>query len=148
MTEFLKSTSDNLQNITANTANTINNTASDTIETVNNFLEKISSNQYLSSFIVLFFVVYGSAIGSGGKPPKFIIDIFKNPIARIIMLILVAFIANRNIQVSVVMGIAFYLTQQFIFKQEMNEKFYSLEKFQNMYYLDKLSKADTPKNMN
>jgi len=103
----------------------------------NQFLSKIVDNSYISTFLILFFVTYGSFLGSGGKPPEIIIKMFKNPVVRILLLTLLAYLANHNIQVSLGIAIVFYLTQQYIFKQESFEQIKSLEKFQNLYYLDK-----------
>ena len=105
---------------------------------INSFLDIFSDNTYISTFILLFFLSYGSFIGTGGKPPKFVIDLFSNPISRILLLSIVAYQVNHDIQISLVMAIAFFLTQQYIFKQESFEQLKNLEKFQNMYYLNKL----------
>ena len=104
---------------------------------INAFLDIFSNNTYISTFILLFFLSYGSFIGSGGKPPKFILDLFSNPVARILLLSIVAFQINHDIQISLLMAIAFFLTQQYIFKQESFEQLKNLEEYQRMYYLDK-----------
>ena len=101
---------------------------------INNFLDIFSNNSYISTFILLFFISYSGFIGSGGKPPNFIINLFKNPISRILLLSIVAFQINHDIQVSLLMSIAFFLTQQYIFKQESFEQLKNLEAYQNMYY--------------
>lgn len=106
-------------------------------KTTDELISNVIDDKYISSFLILFFVTYGSFLGSGGKPPDFIIKIFKNPVIRILMLTLLAYLANKNIQVSLGIAIVFYLTQQYIFKQESFEQIKSLEKFQNLYYLDK-----------
>jgi hypothetical protein len=105
---------------------------------INEFLDIFSDNSYISTFIILFFLSYGSFIGTGGKPPQFILDLFKNPVARILLLSIVAFQINHDIRISLLMAIAFFLTQQYIFKQESFTQIQSLEKYQNMYYLDKV----------
>ena len=104
---------------------------------INNFLDIFSNNSYISTFILLFFISYSGFIGSGGKPPNFIINLFKNPISRILLLSIVAFQINHDIQVSLLMSIAFFLTQQYIFKQESFEQLKNLEAYQNMYYSSK-----------
>ena len=104
---------------------------------INNMLNNLTDNTYITSFLLLFFITYGSFLGSGGKPPQIIISIFKNPIMRILMLTLLAYIANKNIQVSLGIALVFYLTQQYIFKQETFDQIKNLEKFQNLYYIDK-----------
>lgn len=105
---------------------------------INNMLNTLTDNVYITSFLILFFITYGSFLGAGGKPPDIIILIFKNPIARILMLTLLAYLANKNIQVSLGVALVFYLTQQYIFKQETFDQIKNLEKFQNMYYINKV----------
>jgi hypothetical protein len=106
-------------------------------DTINNMLNTFTDNTYITSILIMFFVTYGSFLGSGGKPPDFIILMFKNPIVRILMLTLLAFLANKNIQVSLGIAVVFYLTQQYIFKQETFDQIKNLEKFQNLYYINK-----------
>jgi hypothetical protein len=98
----------------------------------------------LPSIIIdfLFFVSYGSFLGTGGKPPEMIISAFKNPVIRILLLTLLAYLANRNIQVSLAIALVFYLTQQYIFKQESFDQIKSLEMYQNLYYIKKTKEAE------
>ena len=105
---------------------------------INNILDTFSSNSYISTFMLLFFISYCSFIGSGGKPPNFVINLFKNPISRILLLSILAFQVNHDIQISLLMSIAFFLTQQYIFKQESFEQLKNLEEYQNMYYSSKI----------
>ena len=106
-------------------------------QTANELVNDLVYDKYISSFLILFFVTYGSFLGSGGNPPQFILNMFKNPVIRILLLTLLAYLANKNIQISLGIAIVFYLTQQYIFKQESFDQIKSLEKFQNLYYLDK-----------
>jgi hypothetical protein len=108
---------------------------------INNLLDSLLDNNYITTFIILFFVSYGSFLGTGGKPPKFIISAFKNPVIRVLLLTLLAYLANRNIQVSLAIALVFYLTQQYIFKQESFEQIKSLEMYQNLYYINKTKEA-------
>ena len=103
----------------------------------NHLISSLVDDSAITSFLILFFVTYGSILGSGGKPPDFIINMFKNPVVRILLLTLLAYLANKNIQISLCVAIVFYLTQQYIFKQESFDQIKSLEKYQNMYYLQK-----------
>ena len=109
---------------------------------INKILNTFTDNSYISTFFILFFVTYGSFLGAGGKPPDLIINIFKNPIIRILMLTLLAYLANKNIQVSFGIALVFYLTQQYIFKQETFDQIKNLEKFQNSYYINNIKKTD------
>jgi len=105
---------------------------------LNKLLNTLVDDSYITSFLIMFFVTYGSILGSGGKPPEFVIKMFKNPVVRILLLTLLAYLANKNIQVSLVIAIVFYLTQQYIFKQESFEQIKRLEKYQNEYYISKV----------
>lgn len=105
---------------------------------INTILNDLTDNKYISTFILLFFVIYGSFLGTGGHPPEFIIKLFKNPFVRVLLLTLLAYMTNKNIQVSLSIALVFYLTQQYIFKQESFDQIKSLEKFQNMYYISKI----------
>jgi hypothetical protein len=116
------------------------------LSNINNVVENITSNPYFKGFILLFFVVYGSALGTGGKPPQIILELFKNPLIRVLLLALVAYEINKNAQVAIVIAILFYLTQQYIFKQESFTQIKNLEQFQNMYYTNKFKYIETPRN--
>jgi hypothetical protein len=105
---------------------------------LNKLLNTLVDDSYITSFLIMFFVTYGSILGSGGKPPEFVITMFKNPVIRVLLLTLLAYLANKNIQVSLVIAIVFYLTQQYIFKQESFEQIKRLEKYQNEYYISKV----------
>ena len=113
----------------------------DIINNVDNFLANVSSNKYILSFIIIFFITYGSYLSSDRKPPQFIINMFKNPVTRILLLSIIAYEVNKNLIISVLIGLAFYLTQQYIFQQESFEQIKNLEKFQKMYYLNKAQEA-------
>ena len=110
-----------------------------------NFIENITTNPYFKGFIILFFIVYGSALGSGGKPPQIILDLFKNPFIRVLLLALVVYEINRSVEVAIVIALIFYLTQQYIFRQESFTQIKNLEQFQNMYYVNKFKYIETPK---
>jgi hypothetical protein len=108
------------------------------LDNLNKLLNTLVDDSYITSFLIMFFVTYGSILGSGGKPPEFVITMFKNPVIRVLLLTLLAYLANKNIQVSFVIAIVFYLTQQYIFKQESFEQIKRLEKYQNEYYISKV----------
>jgi len=104
---------------------------------VNNIISSLVDDTYINTFLIMFFITYGSFLGSGGKPPDFIIKMYKNPVIRILLLTLLVYMVNKNIQVSLCIAIIFYSTQQYIFKQESFDQIKSLEKYQNMYYSEK-----------
>ena len=137
MSNLVNTAKNATSNVVSGTTELVGSTLDDFTAAINNLLIKVTSNQWLSTFIILFFVAYGSALGSGNKPPKFITDLFKNPITRIVLLTIIAFEINKDLTMSVVLALAFYLTQQYIFQQESFDQIKNLEKFQNRYYLNK-----------
>jgi hypothetical protein len=137
MSDIINNAKETTSQVVSGTTELVGSTFNDVVVTVDNFLAKISSNQYVLTFVIIFFVSYGSSLGSGGKPPQFIIDMFKNPVTRVILLSIVAYEVNKNLIISVLIALAFYLTQQYVFQQESFEQIKNLEKFQNMYYLNK-----------
>jgi hypothetical protein len=137
MSDLVNTAKNATSNVVSGTTDLVGSTLNDFTAAINNLLVKVTSNQYLSTFIILFFVAYGSALGSGNKPPKFVTDLFKNPITRIVLLTIIAFEINKDLTMSVILALAFYLTQQYIFQQESFDQIKNLEKFQNHYYLNK-----------
>ena len=137
MSDLVNTAKSATSNVVSGTTELVGSTLDDFMVAVNNLLVKVTSNQWLSTFIILFFVAYGSALGSGNKPPQFVTDLFKNPITRIVLLTIIAFEINKNLTMSIILALAFYLTQQYIFQQESFDQIKNLEKFQNRYYLNK-----------
>ena len=112
------------------------------IKKIEEEFKKLVDNSYITTFLILFFITYGGYLGTGGNPPEIIIKLFKNPFVRILLLTLLAYLANKNIQASIIIALIFYLIQQYIFKQESFEQIKSLEKFQNMYYIQKAKEQE------
>ena len=137
MSDLVNTAKNATSNVVSGTTDLVGSTLNDFTAAINNLLIKVTSNQWLSTFIILFFVAYGSALGSGNKPPKFVTDLFKNPITRIVLLTIIAFEINKDLTMSVILALAFYLTQQYIFQQESFDQIKNLEKFQSHYYLNK-----------
>jgi len=137
MSDLVNTAKDATSNVVNGTSELVGSTVNDFMVAINNLLLKVTSNQWLSTFIILFFVAYGSALGSGNKPPKFVVDLFKNPITRVVLLTIIAFEINKDLTMSVVLALAFYLTQQYVFQQESFDQIKNLETLQNRYYLNK-----------
>jgi len=122
----------------------MSNTENKQIDNLINKLKQVYDNQYARSFILLFVVVYGGALGSGNKPPQFILNIFKFSLTRILLLSIIIFEINRDIYMSIGVAIAFYLTQTYIFKQESFEQIKNLEQFNNFYNNNNFNLIETP----
>ena len=96
MSNLENTVKDATSNVVSGTTELVGSTLNDFTVAINNLLIKVTSNQWLSTFIILFFVAYGSALGSGNKPPQFVTDLFKNPITRIVLLTIIAFEINKT----------------------------------------------------
>lgn len=138
MGDFVNTAKDATSNVVSGTSELVGSTLNDFTVAINNFLIKVTSNQWLSTFIILFFVVYGSALGSRATNlPPVLVKLFKNPVIKVILLTVIAFEINKDLTMSVVLALAFYLTQQYIFHQESFEQIKTLENLQSRYYLNK-----------
>ena len=84
---------------------------------VNNFLR----NDYVTAVIALFVVLYASNVAP--KLPEFITELFNNPVFRVFILFLVAYIANKNPAAALLMSIAFMVTMNVVNRQEVEESF-------------------------
>jgi hypothetical protein len=88
-----------------------------TLQPLNNFLR----NEYVTAVVALFVVLYASNVAP--RLPDVVIDLFNNPIFRVFVLFLVAYIANKNPAVALLVSVAFVVTLNVINRQEAEEGF-------------------------
>lgn len=88
-----------------------------TLRPLNNFLR----NEYVTAVVALFVVLYASNVAP--RLPDVVSDLFNNPIFRVFVLFLVAYIANKNPAVALLVSIAFVVTLNVINRQEAEEGF-------------------------
>ena len=88
-----------------------------TLQPLNNFLR----NEYVTGVVALFVVLYASNVAP--RLPDVVIDLFNNPIFRVFVLFLVAYVANKNPAVALLVSIAFVVTLNVINRQEAEEGF-------------------------
>ena len=88
-----------------------------TLQPLNNFLR----NEYVTAVVALFVVLYASNVAP--RLPDVVMDLFNNPIFRVFVLFLVAYIANKNPAVALLISIAFVVTLNVINRQEAEESF-------------------------
>lgn len=84
-------------------------------------LNWLKSNQYASSGISLFLMMYASTVRP--QLPAFIVDLFENPVFRVLILSLVVFMRGHNLQLSVLIAVAFTVTMNLISEQKIAEGF-------------------------
>lgn len=89
----------------------------DLINTVNNALQ----NPYLKSGLALFLVLYSSM--SRPELPSMIMLLFDNAIFRLLVLTLIVFMSNGDVQVALLVAVAFTVTLNFLNEQKIAEGF-------------------------
>ena len=73
-------------------------------------LESILENQYVSTSLVVFLVLYGGL--AAPKLPKSIIKLFSNPLFRLLVIFLIAYISSKNHSIALVATIILVLLMQ------------------------------------
>jgi hypothetical protein len=92
-------------------------------ETLDSVLEPLHSNPTLFSFVSLFLVLYGSL--AKPKLPNVIRQLFDNAIFRVAILSLLLFKKGNDIQLSLMVAIAYIYTMQMNNMEKTTEKFQS-----------------------
>lgn len=73
-------------------------------------LEKILENQYISTSLVVFFVLYGGLVAP--KLPKHMIKLFSKPLFRLMIIFLIAYSSSKNHSIALIATIVFILLMQ------------------------------------
>ena len=85
------------------------------------FLLNALQTPYVSSGLTLFLVLYAGL--ASPQLPRFVADLFDNPLYRLFVLFLVAYTSSRNAQVALMVAVAFTLTMNFLSERRMAEGF-------------------------
>lgn len=94
-------------------------------------MDSIFDNEIVVILAILFITLYAVKIGKV-RLPKYVKDLFKNPIFQIIFLsLLFAYKFEKAPYVAIIIGIIFVLTLDYISTDEMKENFVYLEAFKN-----------------
>ena len=88
-----------------------------------------NNNNILSTILVVVLVLYASTV----RPnlPSGIKKLFDNPIFRVSILAFIVYRAKKNLQLAIMIAIAFTVTLNVLSDQEINESFQQIEKFKN-----------------
>lgn len=84
-------------------------------------LSSIFQNQYITSGASLFLVLYASM--ARPQLPQFITNLFDNAIFRLVILSLVVFMSGQNLQLSVMIAVAFTVSMNLLNEQKIAEGF-------------------------
>lgn len=88
-----------------------------------------NNDNYLSTILIVVLVLYASTV----RPnlPNNIKKLFENPIFRVSILAFIVYRAKKNLQLAIMIAIAFTVTLNVLSDQEINESFQQIEKFKN-----------------
>ena len=92
---------------------------------------KFLDNPYVFAFIALIIIMYGNTFGN--PAPLFVKNLFQHPVFQILLFALIAYKANHNPQVSVIIAVTFLIIITFINRQEMTNECSKLQHFMNIY---------------
>lgn len=110
------------------TATNIKNKLSDLIDDVIN-PEKLLSNPIIFCILIVFLSMYGPRLSP--KLPDAVRDLFNNNIFRFIVIVLVAYLSNKNLQSAILIAVGFSLLLSIANTQQVEEDFE--EHYRNNY---------------
>lgn len=84
-------------------------------------LREVFSNKYLSSVVSLFLVLYAGM--ARPQLPPFINGLFDNAVFRLAVLSMVVFMGGHNVELSLMVAIAFTVTMNLLNEQKIAEGF-------------------------
>ena len=84
-------------------------------------------NPYVSATLTLFLILYGSL--AAPQLPVSVMNLFDNAGFRLLVLVGIAFFANRNLQVALLVAIVFIITMNVLNEQRIVEGFLARQEF-------------------
>ena len=84
-------------------------------------MERIASSKYIYAIIIIFITMYGPRLSP--KLPKVLRELFSNSVFRVVILLLVVFIASNNLTLALLVSIGFMLLTSIINSQDLEEHF-------------------------
>ena len=104
------------------------------MDQVNNFInntmkgfDSLMTNPYFATVITIILAVYASL--ASPNLPNFLKKLFDNSIFKIIIITFIAYRANSNPQLSLLVAICFVVTLNFLAEKETKEAFEQIEAF-------------------
>lgn len=88
-------------------------------------LSMLHKNKNISSIVGLFLVLYGGL--AKPKLPRFIRNLFENPIFRVIILALIMYRGNKDPQLSIMLSVGFTMVMNKLNEEKIKEEFIPVE---------------------
>jgi len=96
---------------------------------ITNRLDTLFSNKTFTTVVSLILALYAGA--AAPALPNSIIQIFDTIIGKMLLIFLIGYTASKNIQIALMLAVAFTVTLTVATKAKINEGFYGLENFEN-----------------
>lgn len=87
--------------------------------TVRNWLSVVDDNQYVSTALSLFLIVY--AAYAVPKLPEYVLRVFDNPLVKLLLFFLIAYTARRNPTVAIIAAVGLLVTLQALNKMKLDQ---------------------------
>lgn len=87
-------------------------------DTVNGFMDPFTSNEYIFTALNIFLVLYGSL--AAPKIPISWSPYFANTWIRILVMIMIVWIFNKDPATSIMVAVSYYLTMHYLMKNSLN----------------------------
>jgi hypothetical protein len=131
MTDFVESTMENTVDTVGKTVNNLSSTVAKTIDSTFK-IDELLGNKYLYAGLAIALAMYGPRLQP--KLPLGVRNLFNNAIFRFAVIVLIMYLGNKNLQLSLIIAIAFCLTISLVNSQMAAERFEDMahENFMNM----------------
>jgi len=84
-------------------------------------MDSLLQNQYVVGALTLFISLYASL--ARPELPPFMMTLFENPIFKVLFMFLAVYLSSKNIQLSLMISVAFVVTLNLISEQRISEGF-------------------------
>lgn len=102
--------------------------------------DQLMLNPYFATIITIILTVY--AVLASPKLPNFLKKLFDNTIFKIIIISFIAYRANKNPQLSILIAICFVITLNYLAEKETKETFEQIERFNQLEYFSNALDVD------
>tara|TARA_B110000211_G_scaffold73418_2_gene85342 strand:+ start:6911 stop:7600 length:690 start_codon:yes stop_codon:yes gene_type:complete len=110
----------------------------DTLNTVGTKLNTLLENNTVKSVVLLILALY--SVFAAPALPNSVIRFFDTIVGKLLFLFLIAFVASQDVQVAILLSVAFLITLQVANKQ-FTEKFSMMDDIENAYLASKKKAA-------
>jgi hypothetical protein len=94
--------------------------------------DQLMLNPYFATILTIILTVYASL--ASPKLPTFLKKLFDNTLFKIIIISFIAYRANKNPQLSILIAVCFVITLNFLAEKETKETFEQIERFNQLEY--------------